>query len=77
MKPQVPTSLRRPEERYAARQMADGILRADRKRQRRMAINNEGGGTAPTPAIKKRESAFDVLKHHSLYRAPRHGAQRP
>ena len=53
MKYALPVSLRRPEERFAVRQTADSILRADRRRQRRMAINDElGGGTAPAP-IKK------------------------
>jgi hypothetical protein len=52
VKHQIPTNLRRPEERYAARQMADGILRAARRRARRMATNDTLGGltkkAAPT-----------------------------
>ncbi len=76
MKHILPTNLRRPEERYAALKMADALLRADRKRQQRMAINDEFGGTVPSP-IKKREGAFDVLKRHPLYnRTPRTGAFR-
>jgi hypothetical protein len=50
VKNQIPTNLRRPEERYAARQMADALLRADRRRQQRMATNDElSGGTTPAP----------------------------
>lgn len=37
MKHQIPASLRRPEERYAARQMADALIRADNVRRRRAA----------------------------------------
>jgi hypothetical protein len=80
VKPQTPTNLRHWEQRAAALKVADSILRADRRRQRRMAINNEGGGTAPTPTSnKKREdsSPFAVLRTHPAYRAPRHGAHRP
>jgi hypothetical protein len=69
--------LRRPEERYAARQMADAILHGDRRRQRRMAINDElGGGIAPAPVKKREDGPFAALKHHPLYRAPRNGASR-
>ena len=73
----TPTSLRRPEERYVARRMADQLLRADARR-RRMAANNElGGGTAPTPVKTKREDGpFVALRNHPLYRAPRNGAFR-
>jgi hypothetical protein len=71
---QIPTNLRRWQERAAARALADAILRGDRRRARRMAINDDSGGSAPAP-IKKREGAFDALKHHPLYRAPRHPAQ--
>lgn len=76
MKNQIPTNLRRWQERAAARALADAILRGDRKRQRRMEINNELGGQ-PAESIKKRKGAFDVLKHHPLYREPRHGSSRP
>lgn len=75
MKYALPVSLRRPEERFAVRQTADSILRADRRRQRRMAINDElGGGTAPAPIKKRDDGAFAALKHHPLYRALRNGA---
>ena len=78
MKPRSPTNLRNWEERAAALKMADALLRADRRRQRRMATNDElGGGTAPAPIKTKREDgAFAALKHHPLYRAPRTGAFR-
>jgi hypothetical protein len=74
----VPVSLRKPEQRHTARAMADAILNADRRRQRRLVINNELGGsnTAPAP-VKKRDGPFAALKHHPLYRASRHGAHRP
>jgi hypothetical protein len=45
MKLTIRTSLRRPEERFAARQMADALLRADRRRARTQAM--------PKPAPKK------------------------
>ncbi len=73
MKHIVPSNLRKWEERAAATRMADMLLRADRRRQRRMAINDEFGGTVPAP-IKKREGAFDALRAHPLYRASRNGA---
>jgi hypothetical protein len=55
MKPQmIPTDLRKWEERAAATRMADALLRADRRRARRMAANDELGGlnkkAAPTVA---------------------------
>ncbi len=74
----LPTNLRRPEERAAARQMADSILRADRRRQQRMAINNEDGSTTVRSINNKRQDGpFAALRNHPQYRAPRHGAQRP
>jgi hypothetical protein len=76
VKPQTPTNLRHWEQRAAALKVADGILRADRKRQRRIAINNEGGGTAPAP-VKKQDGPFAVLRNHVLYRGPRLGPSRP
>jgi hypothetical protein len=79
MKHQIPSNLRRPEERYAARQMADAIIKADRRRQRRMAANDDlGGGTAPAPVKTKHEEdgLFAALRNHPFYRAPRHGAFR-
>jgi hypothetical protein len=76
MKNQIPNSLRRWEERAAATKLADAILRGDRRRQRRMATNDELRGQPAEPINKKREGAFDALKRHPLY-APRHGAQRP
>ena len=51
-------------------------FRIDRRRARRMAANDDLGGRAPAPT-KKREGAFDALRAHPLYRAPRHGAHRP
>ena len=72
MRHQIPTSLRRPEERYAARALADGILRADRQRQRRMTVNDQlGGAIAPAPIKKQESGAFGALVHHPLYRARR------
>jgi hypothetical protein len=72
VKPQTPTNLRHWEQRAAALKVADGILRADRKRQRRMASNDQlGGGTAPAP-VKKQErdgGSFAALRAHPLYRA--------
>ena len=73
MKYALPVSLRRPEERFVARQTADSILRAD---QRRMAANDDfGGGTAPASVKTKCEDGpFAALRNHPLYRAPRTGA---
>jgi hypothetical protein len=77
MKYALPVSLRRAEERYAARQTADALLRADRKRRRRMTANDDLGGTAPASVKTKREDgAFAALRNHPLYRAPRTGAFR-
>jgi len=78
MKYALPISLRRPEERFAARQTADSILRADRRRQRRTATNDDlGGAAAPVPVETKRgDGPFAALRNHSLYRAPRTGAFR-
>jgi hypothetical protein len=58
--------------------MADSILRAACKQQRRVTANDERGGGTPSAPIKQRvDGPFAALKHHPLYRAPRHGAQRP
>jgi hypothetical protein len=73
----LPINLRRPEERYAARQVADALLRADRRRARRMTANDELGGATPLVPTKKREDGpFAALRNHPLYRAPRNGAFR-
>jgi hypothetical protein len=73
----TPTSLRRPEERYAARALADQLLRAHARRRRRMAANDELGGTAPAPIRTKHEDGpFAALRNHPQYRAPRNGAFR-
>ena len=78
MKHLLPSNLRRPEERYAALKMADALLRADRKRARRMTANDElGGGAAPAPIKKREDGPFAALRNHPLYRAPRNGAHRP
>jgi hypothetical protein len=71
MKYALAVSLRRPEERFAARQTADSILRADRRRQRRMAANDDfGGGAAPASVKTKREDGpFAALRNHPLYGA--------
>jgi hypothetical protein len=77
---QIPTNLRKWEERAAARKMADSILRGDRQRGRRMATNDDRGGIAPAPVKTKREDggAFAALRNHPLYhRVARHGAHRP
>ena len=66
MRHQIPTSLRQPEERYAARALADGILRADRQRQRRMTVNDQLGADQEAGS-----GAFGALVHHPLYRARR------
>jgi hypothetical protein len=50
MKIQTPTSLRRPEERYAALQMANAILRADARRQRARATPKLTKKVVPTTA---------------------------
>jgi hypothetical protein len=77
VKNQIPTSLRRPEERYAARQVADALLRADHRRARRMAANDKLGGISAPASIKKRQDGpFAVLRAHPAYRAPRTGAFR-
>jgi hypothetical protein len=77
VKNQLPNSLRKPEQRQAARALADSILRADRRRQRRTATNDALGGTAPAPAKTRREDGpFAALRNHPLYRAPRNGAFR-
>jgi hypothetical protein len=77
VKNQIPSNLRRPEERYAARQVADALLRADRKRRRRMVANDDRGGMAPAPIKTKRQDGpFAALRNHPQYRAPRHGAFR-
>jgi hypothetical protein len=76
MKPVIPVSLRKWEERATATRVADALLMADRRRERRMAINNEGGGTAPTPINKRQGGAFDALARHPLYRGPRLGPSR-
>jgi hypothetical protein len=77
MKHTLPSSLRKPEQRHAARATTDAILNTDRRRPHRMVMNDElGGGTAP--AVKKYgDGPFAVLRDHPLYRAPRYGAHRP
>ena len=70
-------NLRRWQERAAASAVADALLTADRKRRRRMAINDDlGGGIAPAPTNKRQDGPFAALRAHSLYRAPRNGASR-
>jgi hypothetical protein len=78
MKHQIPANLRKWEERAAALKVADALLRADRRRERRMAANDDlGGVTTPTPVKTKREDGpFAALRNHPLYRAPRNGAFR-
>lgn len=48
MKQLIPTSLRRPEERYAARQMADALLRAATRKERAAAMPKPDKKAAPT-----------------------------
>jgi hypothetical protein len=73
----LPSNLRKWEERAAARKVADALLRADRRRQRRMSTNDQlGGDTAPAPVKKREDGPFAALKHHPLYRTPRAGALR-
>ena len=68
MKQTIPTSLRRPEQRYDARALADQLLRADARRRRRMAANDELGGTAPAPIRTKHEDGpFAALRNHPQY----------
>ena len=72
--------LRLPEARAATRRQADALLRADARRRRRMAANDDLGGTAPAPARMPKPAAdgpFAALRNHPLYRAPRRGAPRP
>jgi hypothetical protein len=63
MKYALAVSLRRPEERFAARQTADSILR--------VAANDDfGGGAAPASVKTKREDGpFAALRNHPLYGA--------
>jgi hypothetical protein len=73
MKPQTPTNLRHWEQRAAAHKLADGLLRADRARARRMAANDDlGGSRAPAP-----NGPFAALRNHPQYRGPRLGSSRP
>jgi hypothetical protein len=77
MKYALPTTLRQPDQRYAPLKVADALLRADRKRRRRMEFNDSrGGGTAPAPIKKQDGGPFAVLAQHPQYRAPRNGASR-
>ena len=70
------TDLRLPEARAAARRQADALLRADARRRRRMAANDDLGGTAPARMPKPAaDGPFAALRNHPLYRAPRHGAR--
>jgi hypothetical protein len=69
VKNQIPTSLRRPEEREAARRLADALLRGDRRRARKMAANDALGSAAPAPTKKRQDSPFAALRDHPLYRA--------
>ena len=70
----TPSNLRRPELRFAAREMADQILRTDARRARRMRANDELGGNAktrspaPTTSEPHRLSSFADLRFHPLYR---------
>jgi hypothetical protein len=50
MKNQIPTDLRRPEQRLAALKMADALLRADRRRQRAQAMPKLDKKVVPTTA---------------------------
>jgi hypothetical protein len=78
MRHTLPSSLRKPEQRHAARALADALLRNDTRRRRRMTANDElGGDTAPAPVKKYGDGPFAVLRDHPLYRAPRTGAHRP
>jgi hypothetical protein len=76
MRHQIPTDLRRWQERAAATKVADALLRADRKRRRRMTANDELGGAAPSPIKKRENGPFAALRNHPQYRAPRNGAFR-
>ena len=63
MKHTTPTSLRRPEARYAARQMADSILRADARRQRAAAVpQSTTKKAAPTPSAGPQRLHLSDLK---------------
>jgi hypothetical protein len=63
MKHTMPTSLRKPEARLAARAMADAMLRADRRRQRRaQAIPRLDKKAAPTPPAGRQPLRLTDLK---------------
>jgi hypothetical protein len=62
MKYVIPTSLRRPEERFAARQMADSLLRADRRRTRAQTMPQPTKKAAPTVTAGPRTLRLSDLK---------------
>jgi hypothetical protein len=66
MKPIVPTSLRKPEQRLAARQMADALLRADARRQRAAAMPKPSPKKAPPVETGPRRLTLSDLKMHPL-----------
>jgi hypothetical protein len=73
VKPVIPVSLRKWEERAAALKVADALLRADRRRQRAAATPRPDKKAAPVKT-KREDGPFAALRNHPLYRAPRTGA---
>jgi hypothetical protein len=61
-KREIPQSLRRPEERYAARQVADALLRADARKQRAAAKPKPLKKAAPTIMAGPRRLHLTDLK---------------
>jgi hypothetical protein len=62
MKYTLPTSLRRPEQRYAALNMADQMLRADARRQRAQAMPGLDEKRAPQVPVRPRRFHISELK---------------
>ena len=87
MKHQIPSSLRRPEERFAARQMADALLRADRRRARAQTMPQPTKKAAPTvtagprtlrlPDLKRAFAARERLQRTERRRSPAQEGQGP
>jgi hypothetical protein len=71
MKHQIPASLRRPESRAIARQMADSILRADARRQRAAALPQPTTKKAPPVEIGPRRLHLSDLKRALVARDSR------
>lgn len=62
MKHMIPTSLRRWEERAAARRMADALLRADARRHRASAMPRLDKKKVPPPTTEPRRLHLSDLK---------------